>query len=99
MTPQEFHQTLDPIIVRYDGSVTSARRSIVHNAKVGGSNNSRHLLDMAKDVVLDNPTETIMIRENGEDVVYSMTDAFINECRRQRLIAIDFETYVHVQTK
>lgn len=99
MTPQEFHQILDPIIVRYDGSVTSARRSIARNASVGGSNNSRHLLDMAKDVVLDNPTETMMIRENGQDTVYSMIDAFIKECRRQGLIAIDYETYIHVQTK
>lgn len=95
MTPQEFHQILDPIIVRYDGSVTSGRRSVTHNAKVGGSNNSRHLLDLAKDVILDNPKETIMIK----NVVYSLVDAFIRECERQGLKAINEGSHIHVQTQ
>jgi hypothetical protein len=98
MTPQEFHQTVDPIIVRYEGSVTSGRRSIAHNARVGGSNNSRHLFDLAKDVVLDNPEETIMITRSGKSIVYSMKDAFIEECKRQGLVAVDEGTHIHVQT-
>jgi hypothetical protein len=94
MSPQEFHNLIDPIIVRYDGSVTSGRRSISHNARVGGSNNSRHLLNMAVDVVLDDPKDSIMIK----NVVYSMVEAFINECKRQGLIAINEGDHIHVQT-
>jgi hypothetical protein len=98
MSPQEFHNLIDPIIVRYEGSVTSARRSITHNAKVGGSNNSRHIFNLAVDVILDNPKESIMIRTNGTDIVYSMVDAFIAECERQGLKAFDEKTHIHVQT-
>jgi len=99
MTPTEFHQTLDPIVVRYEGSITSARRSVVHNAMVGGSNNSRHIFNLACDVVLDNPEETIMIRVLGKDIVYSLKKAFILECQRQGLVAVDEGDHIHVQTK
>lgn len=98
MSPQEFHNIVDPIIVRYEGSVTSGRRSVVHNAKVGGSNNSRHLFNLAVDVMLDNPTESIMIRMDGKDTVSSMVDAFIRECERQGLKAFDEGSHIHVQT-
>jgi hypothetical protein len=98
MSPQEFRNIVEAIIIRYDGSETSGRRSITHNAKVGGSNNSRHLFGLAVDVVLDNPEESIMIRIGQKDTVYSMVDAFIAECERQGLRAFDEKTHIHVQT-
>lgn len=84
MTANLFVVILRPIIFRFRGSVTSGLRSETRNKKVGGSPVSRHLYDLAKDIVLDNK------KSNA---------AFIKECHRQGLVAIDEGNHVHVQTK
>jgi len=40
-------------------SVTSGKRSSHRNAEVGGVDNSLHLADLARDVVLDNLSEVV----------------------------------------
>lgn len=95
MSPQEFKNILHPIIFRYNGSATSGIRSAKRNAKVGGSLDSRHLQDMAEDVVLDTPNKLITIKKRK----IKTSTAFKNECRRQGLIAVNEGDHIHCQTK
>lgn len=90
MTPTDFHDLMRAIRTKYHGSVTGGARTIKRNATVGGDPNSRHLLDLAEDVVLD---------EMAAD-----GPSFQQECRRQGLICeheyvgTEREHY-HVQTR
>ena len=82
MTKLEFLEKIDDIVSRFNGSITSWRRSKKHNDEIGGHPNSRHLYGWAVDVVLDNSEDTL---------------SFINECERQRLKAINESSHIHVQ--
>jgi uncharacterized phosphosugar-binding protein len=83
MNPTEFADIVRPIISRFNGSVTSGLRSVKRNEDVGGKEESRHLYDTAKDVVLDNSDDN---------------DAFIKECKRQGLWAqLSNDGAIHVQ--
>jgi len=79
----EFLMTVQPIIFRYKGSVTSWIRSADRNITVEGNPNSRHLFGWAVDVILDDPADN---------------DSFILECHRQGLKAINEGDHIHVQT-
>ncbi len=68
--------------LRYSFSVTSWIRSGARNRRVGGNPNSRHLLGLAVDVVLDRPADT---------------KVFMSDCRRLGLRAIDEGDHIHVQ--
>lgn len=70
------------LAVRYDFSITSWIRSSKRNKQVGGSQNSRHLLGLAVDIILDNPTD---LRD------------FIKDAELLRLKVIDEKTHLHVQ--
>lgn len=82
MTKLAFLEIIDDIVSKFNGSVTSGRRSKKHNDDVGGHPNSRHLYGWAIDVVLDNPVDTL---------------TFVAECERQGLKAINESDHIHVQ--
>jgi uncharacterized protein YcbK (DUF882 family) len=85
MTVEEFVSIIQPIIHVHNGSVTSWIRSVKHNAEVGGAVNSRHILGLAVDVVLDEMTE-------------DKKAAFMKDCRRYSLVPLDEGDHIHVQT-
>ena len=87
MTPTDFYGILLPICMRYQGSITGGYRSAKRNELVGGHPNSRHLLGLAFDVVLDN---------------MSLAHDFADECRRQGMKALledigEVNEHIHVQ--
>ena len=85
MTPAEFADIMRPIAMHYGASVTSGLRSRKHYEKVGGHPESRHLLDLAKDYILDNSDDN---------------EAFMAECHRHGLKAIPSNNgAIHVQVK
>lgn len=53
MTPVQFWSAVETLTRRYRGSVTSARRAPKHNADVGGTADSPHLVGLGADVVWD----------------------------------------------
>jgi uncharacterized protein YcbK (DUF882 family) len=80
------HSFIDKIItlsLRYDFSVTSWIRSKKHNVQVDGSNNSRHLLGLAVDIILDDKEEIFRLK----------ADAI-----RMNLIVVNEGDHLHVQT-
>ena len=54
-----FASKISRLLEQHPGSVTSWIRSVKRNRAVGGSPNSKHLVGMAVDVVLDDPSEDI----------------------------------------
>jgi uncharacterized protein YcbK (DUF882 family) len=57
-----FEDKIRLLAVLFPLSVTSWLRSRKHNEQVGGVTNSRHLLGLAVDVVLDDTTQTAEFR-------------------------------------
>lgn len=53
MTSAEFWAAVEVIIRKYGGSVTSARRAPKYNHRVGGPDDSPHLVSLGADVVYD----------------------------------------------
>ena len=84
MTPLDFHQTMMMLSTRFAFSVTSSYRTVKHNddPKIVGKPDSRHLLWMANDILLDNSAET---------------DAFKKEAARHGLVVVDEDDHLHVQ--
>lgn len=70
------------LAVRYNFSITSGLRSKKRNADLKGHENSRHLLGLAVDVVLD----------DDEDEEF-----FLGDVRRLGLRYKKGDTYIHVQ--
>ena len=58
-TTRRFVDKVQCLLTQHPGSVTSWIRSVKRNRAVGGSPNSKHLVGMAVDVVLDDPSEDI----------------------------------------
>ena len=81
------HSFIDKIItlsLRYDLSVTSWIRSKKRNVLVDGNDNSRHLLALAVDIVLDDKEEIFRFKADA---------------RRMDLIVVDEGDHLHVQEK
>ncbi len=57
MQQPEFWTFVFGVCNRFNGSITSARRTVKHNAAVGGAAQSQHLGWKAADIVWDNPIE------------------------------------------
>lgn len=85
MTHAEFYVLVVILCQRFHGTMTSGVRSWKRNSAVGGHPNSRHLLGLAIDVVLDEKGL------NGQ--------LFMSECERQGLVCLDEDDHFHVQTK
>ena len=66
----------------FDFSVTSWIRSQKRNEAVGGKDDSLHLVGLACDVVLEDP---------------SQADALIYSCKRLGLVAIKYVDCIHIQ--
>jgi len=49
-----FDERFRALTAAFPCTVTSGKRSAARNSNVGGVNNSLHLVDLARDVVLDN---------------------------------------------
>jgi hypothetical protein len=84
MNSVEFHICMLTLATRYSFSETSGRRSEKRNKAVGGSENSRHLLMCARDVVLDDEADT---------------SSFKVDAQRLNLTVIDEGDHLHVQVK
>jgi len=84
MSAIEFLQLILTLKVRYKFSVTSWIRSPKRNRAKGGSSNSRHLLGLAVDVVLDNKSDKYQFKK---------------ECTRLGLKWLDEGDHIHVQTQ
>ena len=82
MTPLDFHQLMILLSTRFAFSVTSEYRTAKHNAEVGGVEETRHRVWMAKDIVLDNSAEEF---------------AFTKEAKRQGLVVVAEGDHLHVQ--
>lgn len=84
MTLEDFVSTLRTLNARFPFSTTSWGRTPKRNASadVRGKPNSRHLLWLAVDVVLDEPAEMA---------------AFMAECKRQGLKMLDEGDHIHLQ--
>ena len=86
MTPMTHHDYTDCILclaTRYDFSVTSWGRTAKHNADVGGKPNTRHLLFLAVDIVLDDATEIGLLTADAT---------------RMGLTVVDEADHIHIQT-
>ena len=68
----------------FEGSVTSGRRTQKRNKLVGGVEHSLHLVGLAADIVLDEPSK------HGE---------LLEACGRLGLRAIDEGDHIHVQVQ
>lgn len=88
MTISQFVETLVVLDAMYPFSIHSWKRTAYHNASVEGHENSRHLLWLAIDVTFDEP-----LNSNKK-----ARRAFIKECRRQGLKALDEGDHIHLQT-
>ena len=53
MTPAGFDAAVRTLVRRVPGSVTSGARTSFRNSRVGGNPLSKHLIDMARDIVFD----------------------------------------------
>lgn len=78
----DFAHAVEFLCVQFGASVTSWHRSAKRNAKVGGHPNSKHLVGLAVDVVLDDPAN------HGE---------LLAACSRMGLKAIDEGDHIHIQ--
>lgn len=63
-----FEDKIRMLAVVFRLSVTSWLRSRKHNAQVGGVGDSRHLLGLAVDIVLDNTNDTAEFQEFAKQV-------------------------------
>jgi len=77
-----FESKVRRVLLVCPGSVTSGKRSRKRNARVGGVRNSMHLLDLAKDVVLDTRADAKL---------------FMQLCKRLKLWTLDEGNHIHVQ--
>lgn len=82
MTPLDFHQTMMVLSSRFAFRETSGYRDVLSNAQVGGHPQSRHMLWLARDVVLS----------HSHDIPH-----FVQEAKRQGLTVIDEGDHLHVQ--
>ena len=81
-----FHKVVDPLILQFNGSVTSGRRSPAHNAELPDSSSySLHLIGCAVDVIFTGPN-------NDLDCGY-----FVEACIVAGLEVVLYETHVHVE--
>jgi len=78
-----FESKVRRVLLVCPGSVTSGKRSRKRNAAVGGVSNSMHLLDLAKDIVLDDRKRDRFL--------------FARLCKRLRLWILDEGDHIHVQ--
>ena len=84
MTRRRFHDIVDTLHLRYQFSETSGHRTVVRNAAVGGHPNSRHLLGMAQDIVLD-------------DMVPGLIALLTADAERMGIMAIYEGNHIHLQ--
>lgn len=77
-----FEAKIRMLAITFDFSVTSWMRSRKRNAAVGGVTDSRHLVGLAVDVVLDDP---------------ATRDHFTDMATQLRLQVIDEGDHLHVQ--
>lgn len=82
MNPLDFHQIMIQLSTRFAFSETSGYRTAKRNLAVGGVEDTRHRVWMARDVVLDDPAETT---------------AFTKEATRQGLVVVVEGDHLHVQ--
>jgi uncharacterized protein YcbK (DUF882 family) len=90
MTPAHFHELLITLSTRFGFRVTSTYRSLYANRNLTtadgkpdpGHPESRHMVWLAADVVLDDPGDTA---------------AFTKEAKRQGLVVIEEGDHLHVQ--
>lgn len=69
---------------KYKFSVTSYLRTEKRNAIVGGMKNSKHLIGLAVDVVLDDETQKT---------------EFMEACSRLDITCVDEKDHIHLQQK
>ncbi len=79
-----FEDKIRSLLLGYPGSVTSWIRSPSRNKLVGGAVNSKHLIGLAIDIVLDNPADNF---------------AFIQTAQSMGLWTLDEGDHVHVHEK
>ena len=84
MNIMEFKLAVVTLGQRHRFSETSGLRTAKRNKQVGGNPNSRHLLGMAVDVVLD---------ENHK----GPREALITDARRMGLVAVYEGDHIHLQ--
>jgi len=77
-----FDELLILLHAEFNFSDTSGWRTAAHNATVGGVEDSKHLVGLARDCVLDDPT---------------MTAQFIARCLALGLAAFHETDHIHVQ--
>ena len=80
----EFKLAVVTLGLRHRFSETSGLRTKRRNQKVGGDSNSRHLLGMAVDVVLDSNSK-------------GPREALITDARRMGLVAVYEGDHIHLQ--
>jgi peptidase M15-like protein len=84
MQQGRFLDTILAMAANFDVSITSWGRTKAHNAAVGGSTNSKHLLWLAVDLVLDADVDKKKLLQWIED---------------NGLMAIDEHTHIHVMVR
>lgn len=86
MTPLEFHQHLIALSTRFHFRVTSYYRSVAANnlEHIKGHHNSRHMLWLAADIILDDATDAVPL---------------VIECKRMGLSAFNEGDHIHIQVR
>ena len=84
MNAMEFRLAVMTLAQRHRFSETSGLRTAKRNKAVGGNKNSRHLLGLAVDVVLD-------------DMGKGPREALIADARRMGLVAVYEGDHIHLQ--
>ena len=82
MSPLEFHELMIMLSTRFAFSETSGYRTAKRNLAVGGLEETRHRVWMARDIVLDDLADTV---------------AFTKEATRQGLVVVVEGDHLHVQ--
>ena len=82
MGPHEYLDCKLALAVKYHFSITSSLRSVARNKRVGGHRNSRHLMFLADDCVLDDKKD---IR------------SFVKDAKRLGLKVLIEKDHVHLQ--
>ena len=89
MNRRRFLDIVDTLHLRYQFSETSGHRTVYRNGLVGGHPNSRHLLGLAMDIVLDDSFEQM-------DRTIALLTA---DAERLGIKAFDEGDHIHLQTE